>query len=83
MLPLEPAPDWMAPATCAGMATWLWFPERGERPKVALKVSHSCVVQQECAAYGLEERVGLWGGMSERERRKVRRRRNRERDARA
>jgi WhiB family redox-sensing transcriptional regulator len=74
MLDLPPTPPWMALAACAGMPTELWFPERGERPEVALKTCHTCVVSDECVAYGLGEHFGIWGGLSERQRRKVRRR---------
>jgi hypothetical protein len=72
---LEPAPDWMVLAACAGMPTSLWFPERGQRPEVALKTCAGCVVQDECLAFGLGERFGIWGGTGERRRKKLRRRR--------
>ena len=68
---LEPAPDWMVLAACAGMPTSLWFPERGQRPEVALKTCAGCVVQDECLAFGLGERFGIWGGTGERRRKKL------------
>jgi WhiB family redox-sensing transcriptional regulator len=55
------------------MPTELWFPERGERPEVAHKVCNGCDVRAECLAYGLGEGFGIWGGLSERRRRKMRR----------
>jgi WhiB family redox-sensing transcriptional regulator len=72
----------MVLAACRGMPTDLWFPERGEVAEVAAKVCASCAVQDECLAYGMGERFGIWGGVSEHRRKLIRRRRDRERDAR-
>lgn len=66
-------PDWMAKANCAGMDPEVWFPGRG-RPTGDLKaICAACEVRGECREYGLDEKFGMWGGLSERERRRARR----------
>ena len=69
-------PAWMADANCRGLDPDLFFPERGESTKEAKAVCRRCDVQIECLTYALNnvEKHGTWGGMSERERRAVRRR---------
>src|SRR5699024_397846 len=53
-----------------------FFPEKGGSTREAKKVCVSCEVRAECLEYALEndERFGIWGGLSERERRKLKRR---------
>ena len=53
----------------------LFFPERGASTREAKSVCRACPVQQECLEFALSngEKFGIWGGMSERERRRVRR----------
>ncbi len=68
---------WKQFANCLGVDPDLFFPERGASTKEAKRVCSACVVRQECLEYALEngEKFGIWGGMSERERRRVRRER--------
>ncbi|MCY3785142.1 MAG: WhiB family transcriptional regulator [bacterium] len=68
---------WKQSANCLGVDPDLFFPERGASTKEAKRVCGACVVRQECLEYALEngEKFGIWGGMSERERRRVRRER--------
>jgi WhiB family redox-sensing transcriptional regulator len=63
---------------CLGVDPDLFFPERGASVKAAKEVCRGCVVQEDCLEYALEkgEKFGIWGGMSERERRRIRRQRN-------
>jgi WhiB family transcriptional regulator, redox-sensing transcriptional regulator len=51
-----------------------FFPEKGGSTREAKKVCAGCTVRAECLSYALEndERFGIWGGLSERERRKLR-----------
>jgi hypothetical protein len=68
-------PDWAERAACRGM-TALFFPERGESGHTvtwARQVCAGCPVRTECAEYGLHERFGIWGGMTDVERRALRR----------
>ena len=55
----------------------LFFPERGASTREAKEVCRGCVVREDCLEYALAngEKFGIWGGLSERERRKIRRRR--------
>ncbi len=68
---------WQASANCLGVDPDLFFPERGGSTREAKAVCAGCVVRDECLDYALEhgEKFGIWGGLSERERRQVRRRR--------
>lgn len=53
----------------------LWFPERGASVQEAKAICRVCPVQAECLDHALRygERHGIWGGRSERERRRMRR----------
>ena len=59
----------------------LFFPERGASTREAKAVCRGCEVRGECLEYALAhgEKFGIWGGLSERERRRVRRQRALER----
>ena len=75
---LEP-PAWHAQAACKGL-TPLFFNDRGSNADVAQakQTCLSCPVQTECRGYALStdnKEMGVWGGLSERERRVLRRRR--------
>jgi WhiB family redox-sensing transcriptional regulator len=69
--------SWQERANCLGLDPDLFFPERGEPVDQAKNVCVSCEVRVECLEYALEagERFGVWGGTSERERRRIRRQR--------
>lgn len=69
---------WQEYANCLGVDPDLFFPERGASTREAKEVCRGCVVRQECLEYALRhaEKFGIWGGMSERERRRLRRQRN-------
>lgn len=69
---------WMQAANCAGLDSQLFFPERGESVKEAKAVCAACVVKEACLAYALAgpEKHGIFGGLSERERRRIRIARN-------
>lgn len=67
--------EWQALANCLGVDPELFFPERGASTREAKAVCKGCVVREACLAYALRrgERHGVWGGTSERERRRLRR----------
>jgi WhiB family redox-sensing transcriptional regulator len=67
---------WQADALCAQTDPESFFPEKGGSTRDAKKICTSCEVRGECLEYALsnDERFGIWGGLSERERRKLRRR---------
>src|SRR5699024_5084585 len=67
---------WQERALCAQTDPEAFFPEKGGSTREAKKVCLSCEVRAECLEYALgnDERFGIWGGLSERERRKLKRR---------
>ena len=67
---------WQADALCAQTDPEAFFPEKGGSTREAKKVCIGCEVRAECLEYALknDERFGIWGGLSERERRKLKRR---------
>lgn len=71
-------PAWMELANCRGMDPELFFPGRGEVVAQVKAVCRECDVQAECLAYAMNvgEYHGIWGGLSECERRRLRRNRN-------
>lgn len=66
--------SWDKRANCLGVDPNLFFPSRGESNDDAKEVCRGCVVQEACLNYALNNavRFGVWGGMSERERRRLR-----------
>jgi WhiB family redox-sensing transcriptional regulator len=66
---------WQLRAACRGSDTDLFFPERGESSKEAKAVCAICPVRQQCLDFAISEveHYGIWGGLSERERRELRR----------
>ncbi|MCW1249874.1 WhiB family transcriptional regulator [Acaricomes phytoseiuli] len=67
---------WQADALCAQTDPEAFFPEKGGSTRDAKKVCSTCTVRAECLEYALsnDERFGIWGGLSERERRRLRKR---------
>lgn len=65
---------WQSDALCAQTNPEAFFPEKGGSTRDAKKICASCEVRAECLEYALhnDERFGIWGGLSERERRKLR-----------
>lgn len=68
--------SWQADALCSQTDPEAFFPEKGGSTRDAKRICSSCSVKSECLEYALEndERFGIWGGLSERERRRFRRR---------
>ena len=68
---------WQERANCLRVDPELFFPERGASSREAKSVFAGCAVRLECLEYALRnhEKFGIWGGLSERERRRLRRRR--------
>ena len=77
--PRDPAAlAFMNDGACNGTDPALFFPARGESTTEAKRICQGCPVRQECLDYALDhtERFGIWGGLSERERRRARRQRH-------
>ena len=67
---------WQDRALCAQTDPEAFFPEKGGSTREAKRVCTGCEVRAECLEYALanDERFGIWGGLSERERRKLKKR---------
>lgn len=75
---LGSVPEWQERALCAQTDPEAFFPEKGGSTREAKRICSRCEVTTECLEYAMrhDERFGIWGGMSERERRKLKRRAN-------
>jgi len=78
---VEPTPFWFTFAACRPefadrpIDQWVdqFFPGRGEATRPIKDICAECPAQEACAEHGLAEKYGIWGGLSERERRRLRR----------
>lgn len=68
--------EWQERALCAQTDPEAFFPEKGGSTREAKRICQGCEVRSECLEYALahDERFGIWGGLSERERRKLKKR---------
>ncbi|HEY1331348.1 MAG TPA: WhiB family transcriptional regulator [Actinomycetota bacterium] len=66
---------WQERARCREHDPEVFFPEKGGSSREAKRICADCPVRIECLNYALrrDERYGVWGGMSERERRRLKR----------
>jgi WhiB family transcriptional regulator, redox-sensing transcriptional regulator len=69
--------DWMARGKCKEVAPDIFFPSDGMGVLVAQRICAECPVSSACLEYALVNHIdhGVWGGTSERERRRILRRR--------
>lgn len=67
--------DWQGSALCAQTDPELFFPEKGGSVREAKRTCLACPVRVECLDYALSngDTFGIWGGLTDRERRKLRR----------
>ncbi len=77
---VQETPDeyaWMLRGRCRGVSPTEFFPSDGLGVEAAQRVCAACEVRAECLEYALLHRIehGVWGGASERERRRILRRR--------
>jgi len=72
----KPPGDWIERSACAddGIDWEIFFPEKGGSSKEAKAICARCEVRLQCLNYSMlrPERYGVWGGLSERERRRLR-----------
>tara|TARA_Y100001951_G_C11277693_1_gene263077 strand:- start:837 stop:1124 length:288 start_codon:yes stop_codon:yes gene_type:complete len=68
---------WQEDANCKDKDPDLFFPNRGASTRKAKEICNACEVQEYCLEYAIvnAEKFGIWGGLSERERRKIRKER--------
>ncbi len=69
--------SWMAKGNCRDEPPSRFFPSDGVGVEVARRICATCPVKTPCLEYALDQRVdhGVWGGASERERRRLLKRR--------
>jgi WhiB family redox-sensing transcriptional regulator len=69
-------PEWQDRALCAETDPEAFFPEKGGSTREAKRICGGCEVRAQCLEFALahDERFGIWGGLSERERRRLKRR---------
>jgi WhiB family redox-sensing transcriptional regulator len=71
------SPDlaWQEEALCAQTGADFFFPEPGSSVREAKRICGLCPIRSACLAYALDndERFGVWGGLSEKERLELRR----------
>jgi WhiB family redox-sensing transcriptional regulator len=67
--------QWQERALCAQTDPEAFFPEKGGSTREAKRICLGCEVKDSCLEYALanDERFGIWGGLSERERRRLKR----------
>ncbi len=65
---------WVEEAACRDMPSRAFFPESGENrlAQEAKKVCARCPVEDRCREAGMVEQYGVWGGLTETDREKVR-----------
>lgn len=66
---------WQEGALCAQIGADFFFPEPGSSVREAKRICRSCAIRRDCLDYALreDERYGVWGGLSEKERVRLRR----------
>jgi len=69
--------DWRKRRACRGKPPWMFFPQRGdvETLEAAKAVCSTCPVAEQCLEANLDQREGIFGGLSDRQRRVLRRER--------
>lgn len=69
--------SWRVYANCKGADTAIFFPEGNSTQKPAKDLCKGCFVKPECLEFALvtNQEAGIWGGMSERQRKRLRRQR--------
>jgi WhiB family redox-sensing transcriptional regulator len=75
--PASEVTAWMAYGTCRAYPPDVFFPSDGVGVDRARKICKNCPVAELCLEYALDNRIdhGVWGGTSERERRRILKRR--------
>ncbi len=65
--------EWMAKGKCRSYPPDVFFPSDGVGVEIARRICADCPVKEPCLEYALENGIdhGVWGGASERERRRI------------
>ena len=72
-VPISEERPWLVFGACRDADPFLFFPSSREETDMALAICASCPVRPECLKYALEarERFGIWGGLTEKRRKKL------------
>ncbi|MGW0738098.1 WhiB family transcriptional regulator [Streptomyces sp. NPDC002851] len=73
--PLDHESGWRELALCAQTGSEFFFPEPGSSVREAKQICLACEGRAACLEYALanDERFGVWGGLSEKERDRLKR----------
>ena len=68
-------PEWIVEAPCSGKAQFMWYPSMEAKDpnlwyEMGRMVCATCPVWEACLASGSDERWGMWGGLTPKERKK-------------
>jgi len=65
--------DWYGDALCAQIGSEMFFPDKGGSTRAAKTICRKCTVVDACLVSALvrDEQHGIWGGLSPRERRQL------------
>ncbi len=74
--PINEERPWMVFGACRGQDPDLFFPQTALEAEHAVAICATCAVRSDCLEYSLEagERFGIWGGVTEKQRRRLLRR---------
>ncbi|WP_406324422.1 WhiB family transcriptional regulator [Streptomyces niveus] len=65
--------DWHEDAACASVDPEVFFPGSGQPVRPAVQICMGCPVLRQCADHAVErETHGVWGGLTERDRQRLR-----------
>lgn len=75
-----PPSEVLSTALCAQVDPDLWFPEKGENAREAIAICEACPALEACRRWALDTRppYGVFGGLSPRQRRRIRDNQHRE-----
>ena len=67
--------SWRDDAACRNQPQHIWFPPKGKSARPAKTICATCPVQTDCLQYAVDNNIrhGIWGGLTERDRRPLRR----------
>jgi WhiB family redox-sensing transcriptional regulator len=70
---------WRRHSACRGLDPQIFYPETDDEAEPAKRVCGACAVQETCLEFALQgrEKEGVWGGATEKERRRILRQRRR------
>ncbi len=71
--------EWRMLGACRGLDAGIFYPDNEDEAQIATQVCQQCGVQRACLEFALtkREKAGVWGGATERERRRILRQRRR------